>query len=81
MAALLLRIDLVVGLVKAGISSVGDIVKAIRDGRAKVTDAAGAELTAEQVEAACDAAKAEALREGDAAAGRIDARNPDPGVN
>lgn len=74
---LLLNLDKVIGLVQVGIAGIQSIVSAVREGRMKVKDAAGRELSADEVKTACEAAQRKALEVGDAAADRIEDRHAD----
>lgn len=71
----ILMLDQVVGFVRLGIAAAKSIVAAVQEGRAKVQDAAGQIIPAEQLEAAIDAAQAKADEVGAAAADRIEDRH------
>jgi hypothetical protein len=73
-------LDQVVGFVRLGLAAAKQIVAAVQAGRAKVRDAAGQDIQAEQLEAAIDSARAKADAVGTAAADRIEDRHAADGT-
>jgi hypothetical protein len=71
MSKLILTIQQVIGLIQMGISTGTAIHGAVVAGKAKVTTAAGTEVTPEQLQTAIDELKAAGAAGGDEAVARI----------
>lgn len=78
--SLILKLDMVVGLIRAGIATAAAIHQSVADGKARVQDAQGRDISVEELNASIDEALVKAAETGDAAAGRIDDRHEGDGT-